>query len=237
MDTAHLALLYALMAGAAIPVGGAIARIESVAPEWLDREVRHSVTAFGGGILMAAVALVLVPDGLDKTPGWLGLLVFAAGGLAFALLDAWVKRRGGSAAMFMAMVLDFVPEAIALGSLLAVSEKRGALMALLITAQNLPEGFNAFREQQASGSIRAGRLLVLFAALALLGPLAAGAGLLWLVDRDAILGGLMLFAAGGILYLTFEDIAPGVPLDGRFAPPLGAVGGFALGMAGQVLLG
>ncbi len=40
--------------------------------------------------------------------------------------------------------------------------------------------------------------------------------------------GPMFFAAGGILYLTFEDIAPAAPLKGRWAPPLGAVAGFLL---------
>ena len=47
----------------------------------------------------------------------------------------------------------------------------------------------------------------------------------------------MLFAAGGILYLTFEDIAPEARLDRHWAPPLGAVGGFLLGMAGHGLVG
>lgn len=46
----------------------------------------------------------------------------------------------------------------------------------------------------------------------------------------------MLFAAGGILYLTFQDIAPQVRLDRHWAPPLGAVGGFLLGLAGSFIV-
>jgi ZIP family zinc transporter len=46
----------------------------------------------------------------------------------------------------------------------------------------------------------------------------------------------MLFAAGGILYLTFEDIAPQAHLARRWAPALGAVAGFMLGLLGQMLL-
>lgn len=45
----------------------------------------------------------------------------------------------------------------------------------------------------------------------------------------------MLFAAGGILYLTFQDIAPQVPLARHRGPPLGAMAGFALGLAGARL--
>lgn len=44
--------------------------------------------------------------------------------------------------------------------------------------------------------------------LALLGPVCGMIGWFWLADQHAILGSIMLFAAGGILYLTFQDIAP-----------------------------
>ncbi len=43
-----------------------------------------------------------------------------------------------------------------------------------------------------------------------------------------------MFSAGGILYLMFEDIAPEVPLANTYLPPLGAVLGFALGLAGDL---
>ena len=46
----------------------------------------------------------------------------------------------------------------------------------------------------------------------------------------------MLFAAGGILYLTFEDIAPQARLERHWAPPIGAVCGFALALLGEMLL-
>jgi ZIP family zinc transporter len=47
----------------------------------------------------------------------------------------------------------------------------------------------------------------------------------------------MLAAAGGILYLTFQDIAPQAKLDCDWGPPLGAVLGFLVGMVGHQLLG
>lgn len=70
----------------------------------------------------------------------------------------------------------------------------------------------------------------------LLGPMAAGAGFLLLQGKPQVTGGIMCFAAGGILYLIFEDIAPQSRLDKHGAPPLGAVLGFAVGMAGNKLL-
>jgi ZIP family zinc transporter len=58
-----------------------------------------------------------------------------------------------------------------------------------------------------------------------------------LADVPQVLGGVMIFAAGGILYLLFEDVAPQARLERHWAPPLGAVGGFLLGYAGHLATG
>jgi ZIP family zinc transporter len=55
-------------------------------------------------------------------------------------------------------------------------------------------------------------------------------------DQAKLLAGLMVFAAGGILYITFQDVAPKAHYRGHWAPPLGAVSGFAIGVIGQMLL-
>jgi len=47
----------------------------------------------------------------------------------------------------------------------------------------------------------------------------------------------MLFAAGGILYLIFQDIAPQSQMKHHWGPALGAVAGFCLGMLGRLLVG
>lgn len=129
------------------------------------------------------------------------------------------------------MLLDFVPEAVALGAALV----DGMLLAFLIAIQNLPEGFNAFREIQKNSSIRKVKLLLAFTALALLGPLSAFFGATVLADQKAVLGVLMVFSSGGILFLTFQDIAPQARLEKHWAPTLGAVLGFALGLMGHML--
>jgi ZIP family zinc transporter len=47
----------------------------------------------------------------------------------------------------------------------------------------------------------------------------------------------MMFAAGGILYSIFQDIAPQVPLQKHWAPPMGALLGFLMGVLGSMALG
>ena len=47
----------------------------------------------------------------------------------------------------------------------------------------------------------------------------------------------MAFAAGGILYLVFQDIAPQSRVAHHWSPPLGASLGFMIGMLGDRLVG
>ena len=229
------AILYAALAGAMIPLGGVLARAENIRPRWLEQEFRHSVIAFGGGALLAAVALVLVPQGAEAVPVPVAVLAFGAGGILFAAIDHQLKKEAGPRSQLLAMVADFVPEAMALGALFAAGSGSAPLLALLIAMQNLPEGFNAYREQRAGGAARTSTL-ALFVILALLGPVAAVLGNIYLSEAPAAMGTLMLVSAGGILYLIFEDIAPQTPLRRAWAPPLGAVAGFALGLAGHLLI-
>lgn len=229
--------LYAALAGAAIPLGAVTAQLERFQPAWLEEEFRHSVIAFGGGILLAAVALVLIPEGLRHLSVGATLAAFGLGGVCFFLIDRAIEERGGSAAQLMAMLTDFVPEAIALGAMFAADKASGILLALLIALQNYPEGFNAYRELKAGAAVRPSVILVAFWLLVPLGPLAAWFGFAFLASEPRALGALMLFSAGGILYLIFEDIAPQVRLERRWAPPLGAVGGFMLGLLGDALVG
>lgn len=231
-------LLLTLLAGLAMSAGAMLAQREHIRPKWLEHEFRHSVLAFGGGALLAAVALVLVPDGL----GYLGidsvLFWFIVGGLFFMAIDILLHRYRTSASQLVAMLMDFVPESIAMGAAFALGDSsNGLLLALLIGAQNLPEGFNAYRELRQSTHYKPARIVRTFAVMALLGPLAGAAGYIWFAEHPPLVSGIMLFAAGGILYSVFQDIAPQVKLARHWGPPMGAVLGFALGILGHMVTG
>jgi len=223
-----------LPAGAAIPVGGLIARIEHFREKWLEQELRHTVIAFGGGALLSAVALVLVPEGAKQLAIPAAALWFALGGFVFMAIDIALAKRNTPASQMVAMLADFVPEAIALGAALASGSDSALLLAMLITMQNLPESFNAYREM--AGHLPPKRVLTAFGLLALAGPVAGLLGFALLGDAPAVVAALMLFAAGGILYLVFQDIAPQAALKRHWAPPMGAVAGFLLGLVGHMLV-
>ncbi|WP_245849801.1 ZIP family metal transporter [Oceanimonas doudoroffii] len=231
-------LVLTLVAGMAMPAGALLARVERIHPHWLETEFRHAVVAFGGGALLSAVALVLVPQGAARLQAGTAALCFAGGGLAFMALDMLLYRLKTQAGQLAAMLSDFIPESLALGAAFAFGSQGGALLlAGLMALQNLPEGFNAFRELNGDRGRRAGQAIRAFTLMALLGPVAALTGYFWLSAYPELVSGIMLFAAGGILYSVFQDIAPQAVLKRHWAPPMGAVLGFLLGIIGHMLTG
>lgn len=234
-NEAVLVAVLTLAAGGAMAVGGLIAMFERIQSNWLEEELRHSVIAFGGGTLLSAVALVLVPEGSKQLSVPITAVLFASGGLVFMGLDIFLDAMKSPAAQLAAMLSDFIPEAMALGAAFAAGESTGPLLAMLIGLQNLPEGFNSYREITSSGKFTGRAVVIAFAAMALLGPAAGLTGFFVLSAYPTVVGGIMIFAAGGILYVIFQDIAPQVRLKKHWLPPFSAVVGFLLGLVGQML--
>lgn len=230
-----LVLAYTGAAGLAIPAGALASHWEHLGRGRLRTDLLLGIVAFGGGALLAAVALVLVPEGARALAVGGAAAAFAAGAVVFLVIDRAIERRGSRAAQLMAMIMDFVPESVALGAAVALGGGAGPLLALLIGMQNLPEGFNAYRELRAS-KVSAGRALGALAPLAVLGPLAGMIGFFWLDAQPVLLGVVMLFAAGGILYLLFHDVMPVAHEEGHWLPTLGGIAGFLMGLVGEMVL-
>jgi ZIP family zinc transporter len=236
MDQLVLILGLSWFAGFAAFIGSVAARWEGSPDTIGKQELVHGIVALGGGILVAAVAFALAPTAISEL-GPLSITgTFCLGGVGFCLLDIRISKAGGSKAQFMAMLMDFFPEAISLGAVFGHNRDMGMLLAAFIAAQNLPEGFNSYREITASG-VGSRRALAALFAVSFLGPLAACLGYFLLQDKPAWTAGIMSFAAGGILYLIFQDIAPQSRMERHWKPPLGAVLGFAIGMVGHQLIG
>jgi ZIP family zinc transporter len=237
MDAFVEMLLYTTASGACIVAGGVLARVERVQPRWLEQELRHAIIAFGGGILLAAIVFVLVPEGQSyfDTPAW-GVVVFLAGGLVFMGFEMYLSARRHHLPQTIAMFLDFVPESLAMGGMFALGAPSAPLLAVLIGLQNLPEGFNAYREILATAGDRVRRTLLIMLVMILPGPFAGMLGWYVAASFPEVVGATMLFASGGILYLIFQDIAPQSRLERHWAPTLGAVLGFCLAMVANILV-
>lgn len=230
-------ILYTTAAGACITIGALLAKFERIRPAWLEEELRHGVIAFGGGVLIGAVSLVLVPEGseyLHHSP--ITVLIVLLGGVLFFLLERFMAKISSGKPQLLATLLDYIPESLALGGAFALGAESAPLLALFIGLQNLPEGFNTYRELSADGRASSASILIKMSLLIPLGPAFALTGWLYLSNYTELLGAIMLLASGGILYLIFQDIAPQSKLQKHWGPSLGAVLGFCLGLLGETLL-
>jgi len=235
MSQLTIIIIASWLAGLAAFGGGVIAWASGGANTDTRREVTHGIIAFGGGILIAAVSFALLPKAMVAL-GPVGLgVAFCAGGLLFCIFDAHLSGSGDTKAQFLAMLIDFLPEALALGAVFGHDHRLGILLAVFIGAQNLPEGFNAFLEMKAA-EISSRVALVTLLAVSLLGPFAACNGYFFLQDQVKVTASIMAFAGGAIMYLIFQDIAPQSKIRKHWTPALGAVLGFAIGMIGKQLV-
>ncbi len=224
-----------LMAGLAMPLGASVASVERIKQDWLETELRHGILAFGGGALLSAVALVLIPEGIANLSISGVSIAFTLGGITFLALDVTLDKLNSPMSQLVAMMSDFIPEALALGAAIAIGSDASLLLAGLMALQNLPEGFNAFREMEESQSFSGRKIIVAFSVLALLGPVCGVVGFYFLANKPLIVSTIMVFAAGGILYIVFSDIAPQAKVHKQWLPPMGAVAGFLLGLVGQMV--
>lgn len=230
-------IILSSIAGLAAVLGAMLGCVENLKKNWLQCESRCGILAFGGGALLAAVSLVLIPKGMQSQPAWLAIGSFAIGAVCFMLVDQFFTKRGSPVSQFMAMMLDFVPEAVVLGAIITSNYREAVFLAAIIAAQNFPEGFNAYREiTHKSKGVLPGKAMLLITVGALSGIAFALVGFFLCQPDGMPLGLLMTFCAGGIFYLVFREIAPQSRMENNWYPSLGAVLGFMFGMVGHAMI-
>jgi len=234
MNEVLIIILYSSIAGLPIIAGGLISSFFQTKKLKLRTEINHWAVAFGGGALVSAIAFALVPRSIRALSIIELAIIFLSGTLTFMMIDMMIARMGSSLAQAVSMMMDFLPEALALGASFAHDRNFGLLLAILIGLQNLPEGFNSYGELKKKMKKKPALLLML--GLSFTGIIAALAGKLLLSGSTKLIFAIMLFAAGGILYLVFQDIAPLSKKKNDWIPATGASLGFLIGMIGEKFL-
>lgn len=235
MNDILLIILYSSIAGMPIIFGGLFSSVFQAKKWKLKSEVNHFIIAFGGGALLSAIAFALIPKALTDLNYWELSLIFLGGTFLFMSIDFIIGKSKGSLAQVMSMMMDYIPEALALGASFAHSHSFGLLLAIFIGLQNFPEGFNSYIELRKKMNKRSTLLLML--GLSFIGIIAALSGRFFLSDAPKLTSSILLFAGGGILYLIFQDIAPLSRKKNDWIPASGASFGFLLGMLAEKLIG
>ena len=219
MQNLGASLGWGLVVGASLVAG-------AVAAAFLRLPARFAatLTAFGGGVLFAAIAFELVPEADREAGVALTAIGLVAGTLVYVAADAWLSRdeemdqmrRSGHAAaagqpmtmhsaeaargesIAAGLFVDGVPESLALGLTIADGEIGVALLAGVLVG-NVVEAYGAAQPIVAGGHTR--RFAI--GLLALIGVALAVA---------TVLGGTALADASGDVVGTAQAIAAGAVL-------------------------
>lgn len=230
-------LLFSGFAGITVFIGGVLAYVfnHHVKESPIKYDIIYTLMSFGAGIILSALVLVLVPKGLEELSLFPLIISFLSGAICFYALDSYLAKKGGQTATLLAMLMDFIPESIALGAVFAIEPSTATLLAVFIGLQNLPEAFNSYRDLVISG-FSTKKTLVIFLFLSFLGIIGALTGHFVLSQYPNLTAILMVFSSGGILYLLIQDIIPNSQLKNKRATSLGAIVGFLVGMIGEKLI-
>jgi ZIP family zinc transporter len=155
------------------------------------------VMAFGAGVLISAVTFELIAPAIrEAAPGghWKVALGLGAGAVAFYVGDLIIDRMGGeerksakgsegsALVLTLGIVLDGIPESVALGLTLLGGQGVSVAMLAAVFVSNLPESVGATTGFERSGRSRRW-IIGLWVAIVLVSGLAALAG--YALLRDA----------------------------------------------------
>ena len=201
----------------------------------LPSRAAATLTAFGGGILFAAIAVELVPEADQLAGRWTTAIGLLAGTFLYIGADAWLTRneqrrtmrRAAHAAMAgqpmatpsasdgavrgesiaAGIFVDGVPESIALGLTVAAGHVGVALLAGVLVG-NLVEAYGAAQPIVAAG--RSPRFAVgVLGGIGLALAVATVLGGTVLAGADpSLIGGAEAFASGALLAVVSVAIIP-----------------------------
>lgn len=237
MDSVWTVLLLSLLPGAGNFAGGLVAEFSRPSPRLLNQAL-HAAS----GIVIAIVAVELLPEALRSLAGWWVALAFACGGGAYVLLESMVERlqrsngnerNGARMRMWMiyaAVAIDLTSDGLMIGTGSAVSFGLAIVLAAGQVLADVPEGYAAVANFRDKGVPRKTRLL---ASASFFVYVIVAALVAYFLLRSAPAGlqaGALVFVAGLLTVAGVEDMleeAHEARPDSRRSV-LAFVGGFTL---------
>lgn len=152
-------VLFALLPPAGNFVGGLVAE---VLPE--SKRFRSAALHAAAGVVVAVVAVEIMPTALDVLSGWAIGLAFAVGGILYLFADWGMDRlSGGNSRMWMiylAVSFDLFADGLLIGAGSSIGASLGLALAVGQVLADMPEGAAAIMTFRASEVPRSRRFLL-----------------------------------------------------------------------------
>jgi ZIP family zinc transporter len=220
--------LWAGLAASTLLIGAVLGTVLDV-----PRRVVGLVMGFGAGALIASVSFELTEDAFALGGGVPLALGLALGGLVFFLGDTAIDRLGPSnergdsgLALLLGAVLDGIPESLIIG----LSLTRGSIEIAFIVSvaiSNLPEGFVSAEDERAAG-VATRTILLRWLSVVIVSTIfgAIGYAASARLSTDSV-AFIEAFAAGALLTMVIDSMAPEAYRDAGPLTGLSAVAGYA----------
>lgn len=188
-----------------------------VLAEWLrpsKKMLNHALHA-ATGIILAVVAVEVMPAALAGAPALLLALAFMGGGGTYLLIESGVKRwqegkQAGAGAgawmVYLAVATDLVGDGLLIGTGSAVSSQMALILALGQVLADIPEGFATIANFRDKGVGRVKRLLI---SASFLLPVIGAAALAYFAFRgrsEVLKMAGLVFVAGLYMLAAMEDM-------------------------------
>ncbi len=169
------------------------------------------------GIVIAVIAIELMPEALSVLSGWTIGVAFGLGGIAYIGIGAAVEKvqhaqgkhssaRLGMWMIYIAVAIDLFSDGLLIGTGSAVSSSMALVLTLGQVLADLPEGYATIANMKEKGIERSKRMML--SALFVV-PVLSAAVLAYYVLRDqseAWKMGSLAFTAGLLAVAAVEDI-------------------------------
>jgi ZIP family zinc transporter len=206
------------------------------------------VMAFGVGALISSVAFELVVPALDDADGWLVAVSMGVGSLVFFFGDRAIANMGGSnrknserpegseeddgggLGIVLGTVLDGIPESAVLG--MSLVGGAGVSVALLagIWVSNFPESLGSTVNLLKAGWTKS-KIRLMWWGIAGISAISAAVGFVVVNNIDSATGAVVsAFAAGALLTMIADEMAPEAYERSQIYAGLATVAGFAFAL-------
>lgn len=216
-------LFYSSFSGIAVLIGGF----------WGTKKISNKVMAFiltfGSGILLSILSYSLMHEAYKNSGPVLTSFSFLFGGFFFFEVERLLEKMFSSGTgIILGTALDDLPEALSMGiGFAADNGTLGMVLAVSIFLHNIPEGISSSNELISEGHVSPKTAILLASGIAVLNPILALTGYYLLHGLDqTIIGLIMAFSGGSILFMTGTDMIPKAQKIGNKSANFGLLFGF-----------